>query len=568
MSVIAAIYARKSTDQMGVADQQKSVTRQIEHARAYAASKGWTVDDAHVYLDDGISGAEFANRPGFLRLMNALKPRPPFGAVIMSEESRLGREAIETAYALKQLVAAGVRVFFYLEGRERTLDSPTDKILMSLTAYADEMEREKARQRTYDAMLRKAKAGHVTGGACFGYRNVERVGADGKRSHVERVIEPAEAEVIRKIFSLSAEGYGMKAIAKQLNGEGATSPRAQQGRSHSWAPSSVREVLFRPLYRGEIIWSQTRKRNTWGQTHQTGRPEADWIRVPMPALRIVSEDVWARAHARLAAVRGVYMNATDGRPFGRPPLGDPSKYLLTNLALCGCCSGPLKARSRSHGNGRKHFYGCAGYHDRGRTVCTNNADVPMDDANGVVIEALLDDVLDESMLRDAVDEAVQLITVDGVSARADLITAELAKNERERTRLVSAIVAGGDLPGLVAALREREERRVSLEAERRAIASQRPRHGVQRVRAEVLELAYSWRRVLADDPLHARPIVSALLSGRVTFTPIEHARRWELKGAGTLTGLFTREVFPSGWRPQRDSNPSGIIVFTRRFRAA
>jgi hypothetical protein len=40
----------------------------------------------------------------------------------MSEESRLGRETIETAYALKQLVTAGVRVFFYLEDRERTLD--------------------------------------------------------------------------------------------------------------------------------------------------------------------------------------------------------------------------------------------------------------------------------------------------------------------------------------------------------------------------------------------------------------------------------------------------------------
>jgi hypothetical protein len=46
---------------------------------------------------------------------------------VISEESRLGREAIETAYAPKQLVQAGVRVFFYLEDRERTLDSPTDR---------------------------------------------------------------------------------------------------------------------------------------------------------------------------------------------------------------------------------------------------------------------------------------------------------------------------------------------------------------------------------------------------------------------------------------------------------
>jgi DNA invertase Pin-like site-specific DNA recombinase len=84
--------------------------------------------------------------------MNSLKPRASFDVLIMSEESRLGRDAIETAYALKQLVQAGVRVSFYLEDRERTLDSPSDKIMLSLTAFADELEREKARQRTYDAM--------------------------------------------------------------------------------------------------------------------------------------------------------------------------------------------------------------------------------------------------------------------------------------------------------------------------------------------------------------------------------------------------------------------------------
>ena len=72
----AAIYAIKSTEQHGIADEQKSVARQVEHARQFAATKGWTVVDEHVYVDDGISGAEFAGRPGFLRLMNALKPRP------------------------------------------------------------------------------------------------------------------------------------------------------------------------------------------------------------------------------------------------------------------------------------------------------------------------------------------------------------------------------------------------------------------------------------------------------------------------------------------------------------
>ena len=67
-----------------------------------------------------------------------------------------------------------MRVFCYLEDRERTLDSPTDKIMLSLTAFADELEREKARHRTFDAMRRKAEAGQVTGGRVFGHDNVRR----------------------------------------------------------------------------------------------------------------------------------------------------------------------------------------------------------------------------------------------------------------------------------------------------------------------------------------------------------------------------------------------------------
>ena len=46
--MIAAIYARKSTDQ-NVNDEEKSVTRQLAHARAYAVAKGWTIAEAHVY---------------------------------------------------------------------------------------------------------------------------------------------------------------------------------------------------------------------------------------------------------------------------------------------------------------------------------------------------------------------------------------------------------------------------------------------------------------------------------------------------------------------------------------
>ena len=220
--MIAARYARKSTEQIGVSDEDKSVTRQLEHGKAYALKKGWTAPDELMFVDDGISGAEFVKRPGFIRLMTMLKPKPPFDVLIMSEESRLGREQIKTAYALQQITDAGVRVFFYLTDQERKLDTATDKIMGMLSGFASEIEREKARQRVSDAMIRKARAGHVTGGRVFGYDNVDIAGntpdAQGhvKRSHVELRINEPQANVVRKISRMYADGHGFKTIAKML----------------------------------------------------------------------------------------------------------------------------------------------------------------------------------------------------------------------------------------------------------------------------------------------------------------------------------------------------------------
>ena len=85
--MIAAIYARKSTDQSDVADEAKSVTRQVEHATAYAERKGWTVDPRFVFVDDAKSGADFTTRDGLNRLLAALGRKAPFDVLVISEDS-------------------------------------------------------------------------------------------------------------------------------------------------------------------------------------------------------------------------------------------------------------------------------------------------------------------------------------------------------------------------------------------------------------------------------------------------------------------------------------------------
>lgn len=568
MGQIAAIYARKSTDQSGLADEQKSVSRQIDHAREYAARKGWTVADEHVYIDDGISGAEFANRPGFLRLMNALKPRASFQVLVMSEEARLGREAIETAYALKQLVQAGVRVFFYLEDRERTLDSPTDKIMLSLTAFADELEREKARQRTYDAMLRKARAGHVTGGRVFGYDNVDIVANDGRRSHVERAINEAEAVVVRRIFAFAAAGKGLRAIAHALNAERVPAPRAQQGRPTGWAPSSVREVLYRELYRGQIVWNQTRKRDAWGRKQTRARSASERVEIAAPHLRIVAEDHWSAVHSRLETTRAIYLRSTSGQLWGRPTSGVESKYLLTGIARCGVCGGSLVVRSRAHGTGkvrhRVSFYACSSFHHRGAAVCGNSLEMPLRAADEAILTALERQLLDEDVLSEAMRRAVARAKrqpADVPAQRAALETRGV-QIATELERLTAAVLAGGEASTLVQAMRDRE---ADLKAVRAALARLTEPVRVPRGDREAIAVLQSklteWRGLLRSHIPQARQLVRKLIEGRIVFTPNAESRRYAYSIPGTLARFFNGLVDPQGM-----ASPTGFeTMWTREI---
>ncbi len=86
--MIAAIYARKSTERNGMAAEARSVTRQIEHAKAYAERKGWTVADEHIYMDDGISGENLPT------IQNVMNPRSLTPTAIYA---RLNTQAVDRA---------------------------------------------------------------------------------------------------------------------------------------------------------------------------------------------------------------------------------------------------------------------------------------------------------------------------------------------------------------------------------------------------------------------------------------------------------------------------------------
>jgi site-specific DNA recombinase len=128
--IVAAIYCRKSTEERGKTDENKSVRRQEQYARAFAAKQGWTVGP--VFVDDGISGAEFERRPGLQSMLREAKARA-FSVVVVSEQKSIGREQRGTANVIHELKESGVTVYLYSDGRCLTPRKALDKGMLAFS---------------------------------------------------------------------------------------------------------------------------------------------------------------------------------------------------------------------------------------------------------------------------------------------------------------------------------------------------------------------------------------------------------------------------------------------------
>jgi hypothetical protein len=451
-----------------------------------------------------------------------------------------------------------VKVFTYLNDSEVLLDSPVATFIMQAQAFGATLERDKARQRTHDALQRRARSCHVTGGRVFGYDNVDVPGPVGMRSHVQRRINAEQAAVIRRIFELCAKGRGTRRIAKTLNDEHAPAPRSQQGRPKAWAPSTVREVLHRELYRGRVVWNTTRKRDQWGQVRPSRRPIDEWITTDAPELLIVSDALWKAAHDRLNKTRDVYLRATNGRLWGRPEVGLESKYLLTGLARCGQCGGTMTVRSRNHGSRRAFFYACSSFHHRGKAVCANSLEMRLAEADNAVLAALERELLDSDVLQEAMRRAIATVgalEIDPARRRASLMTA-LEHVTTELERLTAAVAAGADVVSLVAGMRERERRKDALarelaELERPQVRPLTPAKQLKLLQSKLAE----WKELLRANAPKARQMLRKLIDGRIVFNPDTSTRRSRFVANGTMSQLLSGLV-----DPQAVASPTGHAV--------
>ena len=98
-------------------------------------------------MDEAASGAEWKRRTGFNALLAALDPRPPFGVLVVSELSRIGRENVRTPAAVLQLEEAGVEIRSYLSDSSISLADESSEITTVVQSLAASFERRRPRLR-------------------------------------------------------------------------------------------------------------------------------------------------------------------------------------------------------------------------------------------------------------------------------------------------------------------------------------------------------------------------------------------------------------------------------------
>ncbi len=220
-------YVRVST--AGQADEGVSLEVQAARIADTCRARGWRLDPADRFADEGVSGKRADNRPG---LQNALVRAVEQKAVLCFYSlSRLGRSVRDLNDIADRLREGGAGLASVTEPIDTT--TPIGSLFFQILAALAQFEREQISERTRAALAYKIERGERAGQIPYG----SRLAKDGVRLEAE----PAEANLVELIGELAAEGKSLREIANELNYRGYPTKR---GGRH-WARSTVRRLIGR-----------------------------------------------------------------------------------------------------------------------------------------------------------------------------------------------------------------------------------------------------------------------------------------------------------------------------------
>lgn len=326
-----AIYLRLSKEDDQWKEESNSIAMQRILLRKYI-EENFVDYEIIEFCDDGYTGTNF-ERPGMQEMLERIKSGE-INCVIVKDFSRFARDYIELGSYLEQIFPfLGVRFVSINDGYDSTkvqggiadIDINFKNLLYDL--YSQDLSG-KVRS---SLAIRKEKGQYVSGNSPFGYEK------DPADRHALLVAED-EAEVVRRIFSLTLEGRTSVEIAKLFNETGVKTPiefkiekgktsRVPKGERFLWNSATICQILRNEIYIGNIVQKKYTKDFVGGKNHLN--PRENWLVSYGHHESIISKEVFDKVQ--------------EDRGNKRPPQYN-RKHPLVGKLVCGSCKKNLRYR--------------------------------------------------------------------------------------------------------------------------------------------------------------------------------------------------------------------------------
>ena len=340
---ITPLYERLSRDDE-LQGESNSISNQKQMLEDFARRNG--LPNPTHFTDDGISGTRF-DRPGFLAMMEEVEAGR-VEAIVIKDMSRLGRDYLKVGQVMEILRQRGVRLIAINDGVD-SLKGDDD-----FTPFRNIMNEFYARdtsRKIRSVFKSKGMSGkHLTGTVIYGYL------WDENREHW--LVDEEAAEVVRRIFSLTLEGYGPYQIACKLSADRIEIPvvhlaRFNEGVNRSkpvkdpygWGSSTIVNILKKREYLGHTINFKTRKHFKDKKSHYVS--EDEWTIFENTHEAIIDQQTFDLAQKIRSNVR-------------RYPNGWGEAAPLTGLLYCADCGGKMYVHRTNNGK-RISQYTCSNY---------------------------------------------------------------------------------------------------------------------------------------------------------------------------------------------------------------